>query len=165
MLFRSGDIISQVETPIDPMETVGDLHDRLAQLGAALLVETVAAMAEGKATRTIQDTEKVSFAPMLSRDMSQLDVTRNAKALHNQVRGLVPWPGAELTLADRKVKIWNAFVGQETTEKEPGTILVADERGIALACGEGSVLVITELQAQGKRRMAVGDYLRGNPIV
>ena len=88
----AGDIIAQASTPIDPDETVETLHDRLAQMGGELLVKTVADLAAGTAARTPQDESKVTFAPLLSRALSPIDWTKPAKAIHDQVRGLTPWP-------------------------------------------------------------------------
>ena len=90
----AGDIIAQAATPIDPDETVVALHDRLAVLGAELLVNVVADIAAGTATRTPQEHGKATLAPMLSRELSPMDWSRPARALHNQVRGLIPWPTA-----------------------------------------------------------------------
>ncbi len=160
----AGDIISQAKTPIDPAETVGDLHDRLAQLGADLLVQTVKEIEGGTALRSPQDHAAATYAPMLTRALSQMDFTRSARALHDQVRGLTPWPGTTAQIRGLSFKVWKARVLPEKTEKAPGTLLFADDRGLALACGEGSVLLLTEIQGEGKRRMAVGDYLRGNPL-
>ena len=88
----AGDIIAQVSTPIDPEETVDAVHDRLAILGGELLVKVVADIAAGTATRTPQDPAQVTLAPMLSRELSPIDWTMSAKAIHNKVRGLTPWP-------------------------------------------------------------------------
>ena len=161
----AGDIIRQVSTPVSRTETAQELYDRLAQLGGKLLVETVTAIADGTAQRTPQDPAEVSLAPMLSRELSPIDWTRTAAQIHDQVRGLLPWPVASTDLfGGDKVKIFTAIETEDKTEKEPGTILRADKTGIDVACGGGTVLRITELQAPGSRRMAAADYLRGHPI-
>ncbi len=160
----AGDIIAFAKTPIDPDETVGELHDRLSIMGATLLSDTVVEIAAGRAKRTPQDAALVSFAPMLSRALSPLDWTRHAIMLHNQVRGLTPWPSATATLGGKTVKIWKTRRTDETSKAAPGTVLRAEADGISLACGEGSVLVIEQLQAEGKRRMSAAEYLRGNPL-
>ena len=136
----AGDIIAQAATPIDPDETVVALHDRLAVLGAELLVNVVADIAAGTATRTPQEHGKATLAPMLSRELSPMDWSRPARALHNQV------------------------VLDATTSAAPGTILAAGKEGIQVACGGGTVLRIDELQADGGKRMKAADYLRGHPI-
>lgn len=160
----AGDIIAQKATPIDPDETVETLHDRLAQLGAELLVETVDKLAQGTATRTAQEESQVTQAPMLSRALSPMDWTRPARALHDQVRGLIPWPAAVTELGGTRCKIFATTVLEETTGKAPGSILSADKKGLKVACGGGTILRIDILQADGGKRMAAADYLRGHPI-
>jgi len=161
----AGDIIDQAITPIDPDETVETLHDRLASMGAELLVDVVARIKAGTATRTAQDESKVTFAPMLSRELSPLDWTRSARQLHDQVRGLVPWPATTTDIIRAQpIKIFQTELTGQKTNAAPGTILDAGKNGIDVACGDGFVLRIKQLQAQGGKRMAAADYLRGHPI-
>ena len=160
----AGDIISQAVTPIDPDETVETLHDRLADMGAKLLVDTVVSIENGTATRTPQQADLVTHAPMLSRALSPMDFTRPARELHNQVRGLIPWPAAVTELNGTRCKIFSTSVLDETTGKEPGTVIAADKKGLKMACGAGTVLQINELQADGGKRLKAADYLRGHPI-
>ena len=161
----AGDILEQVTTPIDPEETVETVHDRLAQLGAELLVRVVRKLEEGTATRTPQDPAQVTYAPMLSRALSPIDWTRSAKEIHDQVRGLVPWPATSTDILNgTAVKVYSVTATGEQTEKAPGTILSAGKAGIDVACGDGGVIRILELQAPGSRRMAAADYLRGHPL-
>ena len=160
----AGDIISQVETPIDPDETVESLHDRLADLGAKLLAETVEAIGNGTATRTPQNAEQVTFAPMLSRELSPMDWNKTARALHDQVRGLIPWPAAVAELGGVRCKVFATKVCGETTHAEPGTVVKADKKGLKIACGGGTVLEICELQPDGKKRMPANAFLLGRPI-
>lgn len=161
----AGDIIDQASTPIDPDETVEAVHDRLAGLGGELLVKVVAQMADGVAGRTPQDPALVTFAPILSRDLSSIDWTLSAKAIHNKIRGLVPWPAASTNaFTAQPVKIFAAAETGVVTGKAPGTVVAAGKDGIDVACGDGKVLRILELQAPGSRRMSVADYLPGHPI-
>ena len=160
----AGDIISQAATPIDPNETVVTLHDRLAQLGARLLVDTVAEIAAGTATRTPQDHDKATLAPMLGRELSPMDFTHTAWQLHNQVRGLIPWPAAVATLGDKRCKVFSTVVLEGCTDTAPGTVLAAGKEGLVLSCGSGTQLRIEELQPDGGKRMKAADYLRGHPI-
>ena len=160
----AGDIISQAATPIDPDETVVALHDRLAELGAQLLVETVAQIEAGTATRTPQDHDKATLAPMLGRELSPMDFTRTARQLHDQVRGLIPWPAAVTTLGDKRCKVFQTVVPEEQTHAAPGTVLAAGKEGLAVACGKGTVLRLEEIQPDGGKRMKAADYLRGHPI-
>ena len=160
----AGDIISQASTPIDPDETVVALHDRLALLGAELLVETVARIDAGTASRTPQDHSKATLAPMLGRELSPMDFRRTARQLHNQVRGLIPWPAAVTVLGDKRCKVFRTVVSDETTHAAPGTVLSAGKEGLAVACGEGTVLHLEEIQPDGGKRMRATDYLRGHPV-
>lgn len=161
----AGDIIAQQATPIDPNETVEILHDRLAQIGAELLVQVVEQLRTNTAVRTPQDDSQVTYAPMLSRELSPLDWTRSAKQLHDQVRGLVPWPATTTDLFSREpVKIFEVEELSKSSSAQPGTILAAGNAGIDVVCGDGMVLRIKQLQAQGGKRMSAGDYLRGHPI-
>lgn len=164
LALDAGDIIAQRATPIDPDETVETLHDRLARLGAELLVETVEHLADGTATRTPQEESQVTLAPMLSRALSPMDWSRPARALHDQVRGLLPWPAAVTELGGVRCKILATTVLEETTEKAPGSVVTADKTGLKIACGEGTLLRIDRLQADGGKRLAAADYLRGHPI-
>jgi methionyl-tRNA formyltransferase len=165
LALDAGDIISRVKTPIDPDETVETLHDRLAQLGAQLLGETIPHIADGTATYTPQEESQSNYAPMLSRELSPIDWTRSAKEIHNQVRGLIPWPATSATLGDTQFKIFTVEETGETTQKAPGTVVATDKTGILMACGDGKVLRIVELQAAGKKRMKAADYLRGHAIL
>ena len=160
----AGDVILQKTTPIGPEEDAMSLTIRLAELGAEALAETVTALGNGTAARTPQDGGKMTYASMLSREMSPIDWTRSAHAVSCQVRGLIPWPSATAELNGVKCKIFATAVLDETTGKAPGSVLAADKKGLKIACGEGTVLRIDTLQAAGGKRMAAADYLRGHPI-
>lgn len=160
----AGDIIDQVRTPIDPDETVETLYSRLAGMGAELLVKSVAAIAAGTARRVPQDAGRMTLAPMLSRELSPMDWKRTARELHNQVRGLIPWPAAVTELGGCRCKVFSTAVLDERTDRAPGTVLEAGRNGIKVACGGGTVLRVDELQADGGRRMRAADWLRGHPI-
>ena len=159
----AGDIILQKSTAIGEDEDALALTTRLAELGAEALSESVMALANGTATRTPQEHEKHTYASMLSREMSPIDWNRSARAINCQVRGLIPWPCAATELAGTKFKVYRTAIGGNT-DKAPGTILSAGKRGIEVACGDGKSLLITELQAEGGKRMAASAYLLGHPI-
>ena len=160
----AGDIIAQASTPIDPDETVESLHDRLAELGAELLVETVKKIEDGTACRTPQDAAQVTYAPMLSRELSPMDWNKPARALHDQVRGLIPWPAAVAELGGVRCKVFSTAVCGESTSAAPGTVVQAGKKGLKIACGGETVLEILELQPDGKKRMAASAFLQGRPI-
>lgn len=160
----AGDLLLVKHTPIDPEEDAAMLYDRLALLGGEAASEALSQLRDGTATRTPQVYgEQYQYASMLSREMSPLDFAKPARSLVNQVRGLIPWPCATTDVAGVRWKVFRAHVGDETG-KAAGTILSADKNGIAVACGDGKSIVITELQADGGKRMAAADYLRGRPI-
>ena len=162
----AGDIIAQTETPISPVETAEELHDRLAVLGGELLAKTVAEIEAGTASRTPQDHEKATLAPMLSRELSAVEWSRSAWEIFNQIRGLYPWPGASTTaLTGEPVKLWGAqIIGIHLHDAAPGSVRKADAQGIDVVCGDGQVLRILELQAPGGKRMSAAAYLAGHTI-
>ncbi len=161
----AGDVIAQARTPIGPDEDAQTLTARLAELGAVTLSETVTALENGSATRTPQDESAFTYAPMLSRELSPIDWTRSAHAINCQIRGLIPWPAASTdAVIGESMKVFRSVETGEQTAAKPGTVLTADKRGIAVACGDGKVLSLTEIQAVGGKRMSAADYLRGHPI-
>jgi len=160
----TGDILLVKKTPIAPEEDAASLYDRLAELGGEAASEALALLEQGNAPRTPQVYgPQYQYASMLSREMSPMDWTKPAQTLVNQVRGLVPWPCASTDVAGVRWKVFQAHVGGETA-KAPGTVLSAGKEGVAVACGDGRSLVITQLQADGGKRMSAADYLRGHPI-
>lgn len=152
----TGDIIDTLTTPIGENETAGELFERLAPLGARLLSTTLAAIADGTVTRRPQNDAEATMAPMLEKAMGRLDLTRPARELHNQVRGMNPWPGAFCTAGGKTLKIHETRVAAGSGA--PGTLLCADP--VTVACGEG-VLQLVTVQPEGKPRMAAEAWLRG----
>lgn len=159
----AGDVILQKSTAIGPDEDAPALTQRLAELGAQALSETVAALAAGTASRTPQDELEMTYAPMLSRELSPMDWTRPAAALGCQVRGLIPWPCAQAEIAGQRFKVYRTAPGNPT-DKDPGTVLSAGKRGIEVSCGDGRSLYLTEIQAEGGKRMSAAAYLLGHPM-
>lgn len=159
----AGDVILCRETAIDPDEDAQMLTARLAALGADALAEAVERLHDGTAVRTPQDHSAYTYAPMLDRSLSPLDFSKSARQLHDQVRGLIPWPCASMTLDGKNVKVYRTAVGGGTA-LTAGKIAEAGKQGLAIACGDGRLLRILELQAEGGKRMAAADYLRGHPV-
>ena len=157
----AGDIIDVAKTPIGPDETAGELLDRLAVLGADLLSRTLTAFAEGTVTRSPQDPAGISFAPMLDKTMCPIDWNKTAQQVHDQVRGLHPWPVATMELKGKKFKVHATKIVEGSGQ--PGEILGLTKTGLKIACGQGAVEVIS-LQAEGGKRMAAPDYFRGHPL-
>lgn len=159
----AGDVILQKTTAIGEDEDALALTTRLAELGAEALSEAVEALKNGTAGRTPQDGSRQTYASMLSKEMSPIDWGRSARAISCQVRGLIPWPCATAELNGAAVKVYRTAVGEETAAA-PGSVVEANKKGIAIACGDGKLLRILELQAQGGKRMAAAAYLAGHPI-
>lgn len=160
----AGDMISQGTTPIGARETAGELTGRLARLGADLLVQAVADIQAGKASRTAQDHSRHTLAPLLTKELSPMDWSRPAVELNCQVRGLQPWPGAVTTLDDLRCKVLETTVLEGRTDRAPGAVVRADKTGLWLACGGGTLLQIDILQPEGKKAMAATAFLAGHPI-
>ncbi len=160
----TGDILAQASTSIGVSENAAQLFERLAGMGADLLVDTVAALEQGKARRVPQDEALATHAPMLSREQSPMDWNRTARQLHDQVRGLFPWPAAAAELDGVRCKILGTALPGTTTDKAPGTVLQADKKGLKIACGDGGVLEILMLQPDGKKAMAASAFLLGHPV-
>ena len=157
----AGDVIDIEKTPIGENETAGELLDRLAVLGAELLSRTMHRLEAGSVAGVPQEESRVTFAPMLDKSMCPIDWNKTAQQVHNQVRGLHPWPVATAELAGTKFKIHETVVAEGSGA--PGTILALTKTGLLVACGEGAV-EIRSLQAEGGKRMAAPDYFRGHPL-
>ena len=157
----AGDIIDVAKTSIGENETAGELLDRLAVLGADLLSSVLTRFAEGNVAGTAQDESRVSFAPMLDKSMCPIDWNKTAQQVHDQVRGLHPWPVATATIGGTFFKIHSTIIVDGSGQ--PGQILGLTKTGLQVACGEGAV-EIRSLQAEGGKRMAAPDYFRGHPL-
>lgn len=159
-----GDIIEIRKTPIEPMETTSELMARLSHIAADLACDTARAIEAGTATRTPQDSAKATYAPMLSKAMSPIDWGESARFVIDHVRGLIPWPVATSEIDGKTFKIFRVEKTGKKTDKAPGTLLALTKQGLEIACGGGDVLVITEIQAEGGKRMAASAYFNGHPI-
>ena len=160
----AGDIIDVRKTPIGENETAGELLDRLAVLGADLLSQTLGRMAKGPVKGTAQDPALVSFAPMLDKAMCPVDWSRSAREIHNQIRGLHPWPVATAELGGTKFKLHASVLVEGSSDAAPGTPVELTKKGLRVVCGDGRLLEIRQLQADGGKRMAAPDYFRGHPL-
>lgn len=159
----AGDVVGVSKTPIDPDETAGELLDRLAELGAELLSETLTKYETNTLVPVPQDESKVTVAPMLNKSMCPIDFTKTARQVHNQVRGLNPWPVATAEIGGKCFKVYTTAVVENPTSAPAGTVLGLTKTGLQVACGEGAV-EIRVLQAEGGKRMAAPDYFRGHPL-
>lgn len=165
----AGDMIAQKEIPILEEDTVGILYDRLSDLGAKLLKETLPDILKGTNQRIPQDENLVTYAPTLSREDERLDWNMSARQVYNKVRGTNPWPGSYTTYQGKTVKIWAGQVHQcenamkHHAHQDNGTIVKIFKDAIGVKVNDG-VYLITELQLEGKKRMSVKDYLNGHCI-
>ncbi|MEO0993306.1 MAG: methionyl-tRNA formyltransferase [Pseudomonadota bacterium] len=155
----TGPVLARAETPIGPNDTAGILHDRLSELGAGLMVETLGRLADGPVEAVPQPTEGVTYAAKIQKSEARIDWARPAQEVAAHIRGLSPFPGAWCEIGGDRVKILMA--GPEATVRsEPGTVL--DDR-LLVACGEGAVR-LTRLQRAGRGPVGGADYLRGSPV-
>lgn len=159
-----GDMILKDEIEILPQETSGELFERLKNLGGKTLLKTIDLIEKGTAPREKQDNSQATFAPMLKKEMGNLDFCEEADKILCKIYGLNPWPSASSTLNGVKFKILKAEKIENLAKTyECGTIFDINN-GLCVACGDNSAILITEFQASGKKRMAVMEYIKGNKI-
>jgi len=159
----SGDILLAAETEIGPEETAVELSERLAQMGADLLVRTLRGLKEGVIRPTPQDHEKATFAPMLTREAGRIDWRWPAQKIHNRVRGFQPWPGSWTTFRSKLLHIWKSRPAEVPASGEPGTFQPGHER-VVVNCGEGTALELVEVQPEARKRMPASAFARGQHI-
>ncbi|NLK27711.1 MAG: methionyl-tRNA formyltransferase [Clostridiales bacterium] len=159
----TGDMILQAAIPISPEETGGSLHDKLASLGADLLLEALDKIADGTAVRIPQDDTKASYVKMLSKEMGNVDFTQSAIQIERLIRGLNPWPSAYTYLNGKTLKLWKASVEKMEVAAKPGEIIEVRKDAIVVMTGQDA-LSIQELQLEGKKRMTAEAFLRGYPV-
>ena len=157
----TGDMLIRHSISIGSEETAGELHDRLALLGREAMEETLARLCAGTLEPEPQDDARSCYAPMLKKEDGRIDWAKSAAEIHNQVRGLDPWPGAYTYLGEEVLKIARTL--PEPGEGDPGTILSAGSEGVRIACGKG-ILRVRELQLPGKKRLPAADFLRGRSL-
>lgn len=162
----TGPMVAQERTPIAPGEDAAHLHDRLAELGAALLVRSLPAYLEGRLAPQPQPLEGVSYAGKITKEDGRLDWSLPAATLDRRLRAFTPWPGVFTYLPDPGkpvlMKIWRADPVLGVAGR-PGEVLRADHDGIVIACGQGA-LRVTELQREGGRRLTAAEFLKGHPL-
>ena len=159
----TGDILLSESVEIRDDETAQELHDELSVLGAQVMRKTLLMLQKGVLLPIRQDDSQSTCAPILTKELSAIDWQKSALQIHNQIRGLYPWPGASAVLNGKTLKIHSAkLLGK--TEGEPGEVVFNDRR-LCVACGDGNAVELLVIQAPGKKAMPVTDYLRGNPVV
>lgn len=159
----TGDILLMQRRPLDDQITGGELFDLLAADGAELLSRTLCELEAGRLQPTPQPVQGACYASMLNKSMSPLEWTKPAGALHNQVRGMNPWPVASTVYAQKTLKVYRSRVADgNTAAGRPGEVLSLSP--LVIACGEGTALELVEVQYEGARRMPAADFLRGHPL-
>lgn len=157
----TGDMLLSASCPVPEDMTAGQLHDRLSLLGAQVLSETLNALKANTLTPKKQNDGESCYAPMLDKSLSPLDWSRPAAQLHNQVRGLNPWPSACCRCQGRLLKVHASRVG-ESSDAEPGIVIKLNP--FTVSCGGHTSLELLEVQGEGARRMSGADFLRGHPL-
>lgn len=158
----TGDMLTKVETTVDHKNAT-ELQKELSELGAKLLVETLALIEDGKITPEKQDDEKSTYAKLIFKQDGKIDFSKSPMEIERLVRGFDPWPGAFCMYNDVQMKLWRTKPLEKKTNQPDGKILEVSNQGIEVSCG-GGVLLIEELQVPGKKRVTVEDYLRGNKL-
>ncbi len=160
----SGPILLQKEVPILADETVGQLHDRLACLSGEFLIKTIEGMAEGRLMDTPQDQAEATYATKIDRSMSLVKWDQPAQSLSALIRALDPWPGAFTMLGGKELKLFSPrAMDEKRLDVIPGRVVGNSEGALEVETGKG-ILQVRELQIPGKKRLAVGDFLRGFPL-
>ncbi len=158
----AGAVLLSLPTPIDEMETAGELTERLAELGAEAIVEAVTQLDVGALPEVPQDESKVTYAPKIDRAMARLDFTRSARRVARAIHGYDPKPGAWGVLRGGEVRLFGARVLADRTG-DPGEVLEIGEMGMVVACGDGAVAV-EAVHPAGKRRIAALDWAQGRGV-
>ncbi len=159
----TGDIITSREVTIADDETGGSLFDRLMEESRTLIIETLDLIAEGKAKHTAQDESRATYAKILKKEMGLIDWSKSAEEIERLVRAFTPWPGVFAYLDKKLIKIKSCRVVSGESNEEGGIITGVSKDEIIVAC-KGSLLAISRLQSEGKKEMAVHDFLLGNHI-
>lgn len=159
----AGLMLGQQQTPIDERETTGELHDRLAAMGPALMLDVLAKLAAGTCEEVSQDESQVTIAPKLSRDDAYVDFTQSAKRVRCRIHGLTPWPGVRVMCNEHELllrRVEQLPDHPHRGQPAPGTLL--DDTGL-IACGEGVVRLL-EVQPAGKRTMPWSEFVKGHAV-
>ncbi|MDL2205509.1 methionyl-tRNA formyltransferase [Eubacteriales bacterium OttesenSCG-928-N13] len=160
----TGHMLLRKKRKIRPDETAGELTDRMAQLGAELLIETLKALDQGDIKPIRQRKYRASYQPMLNKQVGKIDFTQSPAQVVNLVRGVNPWPGAFAMLPEGTLKVWQAKVSDCDLPGKPGEVLVSSaKQGLIVRCGDGAIELI-EIQAPNAKRMHAKAYLMGKTI-
>lgn len=156
----TGDMISKVEYKILDSDNVGTLHDKLSVLGAKLLIDTLPSIIDGTCNRVKQNDEEATIARVIKREDERLDFNKTNKEILNHIRGLNPWPLANIILDDLEIKVISAYKEDNSSNKESGEIIDLKKDAIGIKSLDG-IVYVTEIKPFGKKQMLVRDYLNG----
>ena len=159
----TGDVLLSAQEAIEPGDTAGTLHDRLAHRGAEVLIYTLKAYADNNIQPIPQDHDLATYAPMLTKDDGLINWNTSAKSLESFIRGVTPWPGAYTFWGDKRLKIFSSIPITADISEPPGTVLVGFPDELRIATGNG-VLSIREIQGASGKRLTIREFLRGHPI-
>ncbi len=160
----SGDILMQKTMDIDPEDTAATLHDRLADIGAELMIQTLIKYAQHDVTRHPQDHAKATFAPLLNKKEGHIDWSLPADRLECFIRGMTPWPGAFTFLNNKRLKIYKVKTVSLSESASPGTVIKGFENELRVAAGQGAVSIL-EIQSASGKRLDIQSYLRGARVL
>ena len=159
----TGDMLLSDKVEITDNMTAGELHDKLSLMGAEVLSKTVKALKNGELKSEKQNDKLSCYAPMLSKELCPVDFSKSAQEVHNQIRGLSPWPVATAVLDGKKIKIHSSVVSNCKSDAQSGKIVKTDN-ALTVVCGDGNCIDITEIQLEGKKKMSVKDFLLGHKV-
>lgn len=159
----TGDMLLKSEININYDDTCEDIHDKLMNIGADLLLRTLSGIEANKIKPEKQQDEKSTYAPMLKKELGHIKWDRDSMEVYNLIRGVIPWPVAYTFYNGNMIKIWKAENRESGIHSNPGEILSVSKEGIEVACSRGSI-IIKELQELGSRRMDTAAYLNGHNI-
>lgn len=162
----TGNMLEQFPIPISDDETAGELNERLSATGALAVRKGLPKYVSGGYTPAVQDHAKATMAPMLKKEDGRIDFTKPARAVHDHVRGMTPWPGASTTSRGKTLKVHTTHVTDVPggAKAEPGTVVFADKTRVVVACGERGV-ELTRVQLEGKKAISAGDWFVGRGVV
>jgi methionyl-tRNA formyltransferase len=160
----SGPILMVEREPIFPDDTAASLHDRLSGKGANLLARVLKLLASGPVAATPQNHNQATYAPFLNKKDGRIDWNYTATRLDSFIRGMNPWPGAYTFHREQRIIIFRGIPASLSTPASPGTVIPGFENELRVATGGGQALSITEIQGASGKKMAIRDYLRGNPV-
>ena len=160
----TGDMLLSSATDIGENEDAIALGERLSHMGAGLLVETLSGLEAGSIQPRKQDSALATYAPILKKQDGRIDWTQPARSIHNLIRGMQPWPGAHSSFRGQLFQIWLSHLTLESRTSAPAGQLLLNRDGVFVACGDGGLLKLIEVQLEGRKRMSADEFARGHRV-